>query len=184
MLCTTRANCAAAQPPTPAAQAAVQSSGPAPVPNASSAAATAPQPRTQPANFLAWEAEAKTYEAKPGELTAHFTFYVTNVSAEVVVITSLQRSCGCTEASMPAQPWNLAAGTNGPIQFYITVDGQKQKVFEANEKPVITTKVGAVEDWTIENRALETHAFHIHQIHFLVLAVDGKPVANNLFGVA
>ena len=69
-------------------------------------------------------------------------------------------------------------GTNGPIQFYITVDGQKQQVFEPNEKPVITTKVGAVEDWTIENRALETHAFHIHQIHFLVLEVDGKPVAN------
>jgi FtsP/CotA-like multicopper oxidase with cupredoxin domain len=67
-------------------------------------------------------------------------------------------------------------GTNGPIQFYITVDGQKQKVFEPNEKPVITTKVGAVEDWTIENRALETHAFHIHQIHFKVLEVDGKRV--------
>ena len=67
-------------------------------------------------------------------------------------------------------------GTNGPIQFYITVDGQKQKVFEANEKPVITTKVGAVEDWIIENRALETHAFHIHQIHFLVTEIDGKPV--------
>jgi FtsP/CotA-like multicopper oxidase with cupredoxin domain len=70
------------------------------------------------------------------------------------------------------------AGTNGPIQFYITVDGQKQRVFEANEKPVITTKVGAVEDWTIENRALETHAFHMHQIHFQMLEVDGKPVAN------
>jgi FtsP/CotA-like multicopper oxidase with cupredoxin domain len=69
-------------------------------------------------------------------------------------------------------------GTNGPIEFYITVDGQKQKVFEANEKPVITTKVGAVEDWTIENRALETHAFHIHQIHFQVLEVDGKPATN------
>jgi FtsP/CotA-like multicopper oxidase with cupredoxin domain len=69
-------------------------------------------------------------------------------------------------------------GTNGPIQFYITVDGQKQKVFEPNEKPVITTKVGAVEDWVIENRALETHAFHIHQIHFLMLEIDGKPVAN------
>jgi FtsP/CotA-like multicopper oxidase with cupredoxin domain len=69
-------------------------------------------------------------------------------------------------------------GTNGPIQFYITVDGQKQRVFEADEKPVITTKVGAVEDWTIENRALETHAFHIHQIHFQVLEVDGKPVAD------
>jgi FtsP/CotA-like multicopper oxidase with cupredoxin domain len=70
-------------------------------------------------------------------------------------------------------------GTNGPIQFYITLDGEKQKVFQGNEQPVITTKVGAVEDWTIENRALETHAFHIHQIHFMVMEVDGKPVANH-----
>jgi FtsP/CotA-like multicopper oxidase with cupredoxin domain len=69
-------------------------------------------------------------------------------------------------------------GTNGPIQFYVTVDGQKQRVFDANEKPAITTNVGAVEDWTIENHALETHAFHIHQIHFLMLEVDGQPVAN------
>jgi FtsP/CotA-like multicopper oxidase with cupredoxin domain len=67
-------------------------------------------------------------------------------------------------------------GTNGPIQFYITVDGQQQKVFEDNEKPAITTHVGAVEDWTIENHALETHDFHIHQIHFMLLEVDGKPV--------
>ena len=70
-------------------------------------------------------------------------------------------------------------GTNGPIQFYVTVEGQKQKVFEPDEKPVIKTKVGAVEDWTIENRALETHAFHIHQIHFKLLEVDGKRVPNN-----
>jgi FtsP/CotA-like multicopper oxidase with cupredoxin domain len=70
-------------------------------------------------------------------------------------------------------------GTNGPIQFYVTVDGQKQQVFDPNEKPVITTKVGAVEDWTIENHALETHAFHIHQIHFMMLEVDGKPAPNN-----
>jgi len=69
-------------------------------------------------------------------------------------------------------------GTNGPIQFYITVDGQKEQVFKANEKPVITTHVGAVEDWVVENRALETHAFHMHQIHFKVLEVDGKPAAD------
>jgi FtsP/CotA-like multicopper oxidase with cupredoxin domain len=69
-------------------------------------------------------------------------------------------------------------GTNGPIQFYITVDGQKQKVFEPNEPPAITTKVGAVEEWTIENHALETHAFHIHQLHFKLLEVDGQPVTN------
>ena len=69
-------------------------------------------------------------------------------------------------------------GTNGPIQFYITVDGQKQQVFNPNEKPAITTKVGSVEDWTIENRALETHDFHIHQIHFMVLEVNGQPVTD------
>ena len=69
-------------------------------------------------------------------------------------------------------------GTNGPIQFYLTVDGQKQKVFDPNEKPAITTNVGAVEDWTIENHALETHDFHIHQIHFLLLEINGKPVTN------
>ncbi|HEX8816309.1 MAG TPA: multicopper oxidase domain-containing protein [Terriglobales bacterium] len=67
-------------------------------------------------------------------------------------------------------------GSNGPSQFYITVDGERPKVFEPEEKPTIVTKVGAVEDWTIENRALESHAFHIHQIHFLLLEVDGKPV--------
>jgi FtsP/CotA-like multicopper oxidase with cupredoxin domain len=69
-------------------------------------------------------------------------------------------------------------GTNGPIQFYVTVNGQQQKVFEANELPVITTKVGAVEEWTIENHALETHAFHIHQVHFKLLEVDGQPAPN------
>jgi len=71
-------------------------------------------------------------------------------------------------------------GTNGPIQFYITVDGQRQQVFQPNEKPAIITKVGAVEDWTIENHALETHDFHIHQIHFMMLEVNGKPVPNDL----
>lgn len=67
-------------------------------------------------------------------------------------------------------------GTGGPIQFYITVQGQKQKVFEPEEKPAIVTHVGEIEDWLVENRALETHAFHSHQIHFMLLEVDGKPV--------
>ena len=46
-----------------------------------------------------------------------------------------------------------------------------------SEPPAITTTVGAVEDWTVENRTGETHAFHIHQIHFLFLAVSGVPFA-------
>ncbi len=67
-------------------------------------------------------------------------------------------------------------GSNGPTQFFITVDGQTPKVFSMSDPPAVTTTIGAVEDWTIENRSGETHAFHIHQIHFLFLSTSG--VAN------
>ncbi len=67
---------------------------------------------------------------------------------------------------------------DSPTNFYITVDGQTPVLFNPNNPPSIVTKQGSVEDWTIENRALENHEFHIHQIHFLVLAQNGAPVAN------
>ena len=69
-------------------------------------------------------------------------------------------------------------GTNDPPNFFIAVDGQKPKLFKITEPPAIVTKVGAVEDWTVENRSGEMHAFHMHQIHFLVVAIDGVPVQN------
>jgi len=65
-----------------------------------------------------------------------------------------------------------AAGVN----FFITVKGQKPKAFDPNDPPAITTTRGAVEDWIIQNRAPEVHEFHMHQIHFLLLAVNGVPV--------
>lgn len=65
-----------------------------------------------------------------------------------------------------------AAGVN----FFITVKGQKPKKFDENDPPAITTTQGAVEDWIIENRAPEVHEFHIHQIHYLLLAINGVPV--------
>jgi FtsP/CotA-like multicopper oxidase with cupredoxin domain len=69
-------------------------------------------------------------------------------------------------------------GSNGPTEYFITVDGQQPKLFDVNDPPAIETQVGAVEDWTIENHSGETHAFHIHQLHFLVMEVSGKPVAD------
>jgi FtsP/CotA-like multicopper oxidase with cupredoxin domain len=42
--------------------------------------------------------------------------------------------------------------------------------------PNITVQQGDVEDWIIENRTRELHAFHIHQIHFLLTEYDGVPV--------
>jgi FtsP/CotA-like multicopper oxidase with cupredoxin domain len=69
-------------------------------------------------------------------------------------------------------------GSNGPTQYFITVDGQKPRVFHMDDPPAIVTNTGAVEDWTIENRSGEAHAFHIHQLHFLVEAINGVPVPN------
>jgi FtsP/CotA-like multicopper oxidase with cupredoxin domain len=65
---------------------------------------------------------------------------------------------------------------NSPTNFYITVDGATPTLFNPNNPPAIVTTQGSVEEWTIENRALENHEFHIHQIHFLVVREDGKPV--------
>jgi FtsP/CotA-like multicopper oxidase with cupredoxin domain len=68
------------------------------------------------------------------------------------------------------------AGSNGPTQFFITVDGQRPRLFRVEDPPAIVTHVGAVEEWTIENRSPEVHAFHMHQIHFLVTEINSKPV--------
>jgi FtsP/CotA-like multicopper oxidase with cupredoxin domain len=65
---------------------------------------------------------------------------------------------------------------NSPTNFFITVDGQTPVLFDPSNPPAIITTQGAVEDWTIENRALENHEFHMHQIHFLVLEQNGKSV--------
>jgi FtsP/CotA-like multicopper oxidase with cupredoxin domain len=66
---------------------------------------------------------------------------------------------------------------NGPIEFYLTVDGQKPVVFDGKSGlPNIVAKQGTVEDWIIENRSNELHAFHIHQLHFMLLDYVGQPV--------
>jgi FtsP/CotA-like multicopper oxidase with cupredoxin domain len=70
-------------------------------------------------------------------------------------------------------------GSNGPTQYFITVKGQRPKVFNMSDPPAIVTNTGSVEDWTVENHAGEAHAFHIHQIHFLVLEINGVPVQSS-----
>ena len=63
------------------------------------------------------------------------------------------------------------------VFYYITVVGQKPELYQMGQPPNIVVHEGDVEDWEVENRAFEDHVFHIHQIHFQVLAVDGQPVA-------
>ncbi|MBV8581657.1 MAG: multicopper oxidase domain-containing protein, partial [Candidatus Eremiobacteraeota bacterium] len=56
--------------------------------------------------------------------------------------------------------------------FYL--DG---KVFAMDAPPAIVARSGTVEEWTLTNATDEVHAFHIHQVHFVPLAVDGTAVA-------
>ena len=69
------------------------------------------------------------------------------------------------------------ANPNSPTKFYITVEGQEPKQFDMNDPaPNIVVQQGDVEEWTIENRTRELHAFHIHQIHFQLLEWNGVPL--------
>jgi FtsP/CotA-like multicopper oxidase with cupredoxin domain len=66
---------------------------------------------------------------------------------------------------------------NSATQFYLTVDGQTAGPFDPGSGiPNIVARQGTVEDWIIENRSNELHAFHIHQLHFLLLDYMGRPV--------
>jgi FtsP/CotA-like multicopper oxidase with cupredoxin domain len=63
------------------------------------------------------------------------------------------------------------------VEFYLTVEGQTPKMFDMNATtPNMVAQQGTVEDWVIENRSSELHAFHIHQLHFLLLDYLGRPV--------
>jgi FtsP/CotA-like multicopper oxidase with cupredoxin domain len=73
----------------------------------------------------------------------------------------------------PTDPDNPAR----PMEFYITIDGKKPAMFDPQSGiPDIVAKQGTVEDWIVENRSNELHAFHIHQLHFLLLDYLGKPI--------
>jgi FtsP/CotA-like multicopper oxidase with cupredoxin domain len=66
---------------------------------------------------------------------------------------------------------------NSPTTFFITVDGATPVLFDPNSAvPNIVVRQGDVEDWIIENRSQELHAFHIHQIHFMLTEWFGVPV--------
>jgi FtsP/CotA-like multicopper oxidase with cupredoxin domain len=69
------------------------------------------------------------------------------------------------------------ANPNSATAFFLTLDGKVPAVFDPTARvPDIVVKQGEVEDWIIENRSTELHAFHIHQLHFQLVDWMGKPV--------
>ena len=67
--------------------------------------------------------------------------------------------------------------SNSPTVFMLTVDGQDPVPYDPKSAaPNIIARQGDVEDWIIENRTRELHAFHIHQLHFLLREWNGVPI--------
>ena len=60
-----------------------------------------------------------------------------------------------------------------PTDFFITEAGKTPVKYYPGIPPAIVTTQGNVEEWTIENYSAEKHVFHIHQIHFKLMAVNG-----------
>lgn len=87
---------------------------------AETATATAAHP-------LAWDAMEKTYDAKPGDEVAEFSFTAKNKGDKAVEILELKPSCGCTVAEMPATPWLLAPGASGTFRATADFKGKVGK---------------------------------------------------------
>ena len=76
-------------------------------------------------------------------------------------------------SEQPTTPGDPKSSTS----FFVTVLGQTPKLDSFYNGPSIVTNQGALEDWVVQNRSTETHVFHIHQIHFLVMARNGVSVS-------
>jgi len=70
-------------------------------------------------------------------------------------------------------------GTADQTDFYIfeRKPGAVLRTYMMGDAPTIIVKAGTTEEWVIENWTNELHTFHIHQLHFRVLDVDGKASA-------
>ncbi len=66
---------------------------------------------------------------------------------------------------------------NSPTKFFLTMDGESPKPFDPQSDAAdVVVRQGDVEDWIIENRSMELHDFHIHQLHFQLREWSGIAV--------
>ncbi len=93
---------------------------------------------------------------------------VTTAAHRPIDPTAARRFAGLGDSAVSAERLLYFAENADQTEFYMAVDGQAPHVFNPNQAPGIVTQQGAVEQWVVQNRSLENHEFHIHQIHFLV----------------
>ena len=82
---------------------------------------------------------------------------------------------------------DLVAEEKAPPRFIVTFTEDKKGFYINGEKfapdaaPMVRAKVGAYQHWKIVNASGELHPMHIHQVHFLAYAENGRPIADPLW---
>jgi suppressor of ftsI len=112
-------------------------------------------------------------DANPAVVLAHLVPGAAPPSSPPVslgVVRPLARNVRSAPLPRPAA-YRTIRFTEDARGFYI--DG---KAFRMDDPPAIVARSGTVEIWTIENLTDESHDFHIHQVHFVVDAIDGVRV--------
>ncbi|HLX68320.1 MAG TPA: DUF1573 domain-containing protein [Verrucomicrobiae bacterium] len=89
-------------------------------------------------NILDWDGTVQKHYKQPGEFTAKFTFALTNVSPEPVLIYDTSTTCECTVAKLPKQPWVVPSGGAGEI--HASIDLRKKTLSVTNDIIVYTSK--------------------------------------------
>ena len=69
-------------------------------------------------------------------------------------------------------------GSDDQTDYYIVERkrGATLEPYDMGAPPVILAKAGTTEEWVVENWTNELHAFHLHQVHFRTLEVNGAAV--------
>ncbi|HKE36349.1 MAG TPA: multicopper oxidase domain-containing protein, partial [Candidatus Baltobacteraceae bacterium] len=91
---------------------------------------------------------------------------------KLIVGTPLDRSGPAGYLPEPVARRVVQFSENGK-GFYIN-----GRAYSPEAKPTFVVHTGTIERWTVENLTQEVHAFHIHQVHFVVEAVDGVRVSH------
>jgi len=96
---------------------------------------------------------------------------------------STRATIGTPQTSSP-KTLDLSAEEKVPPRFIVTFTEDKNGFYINHEKfapdapPMAQVRVGSYQHWRVVNATKELHPMHIHQVHFLAYAENGRPVSN------
>jgi suppressor of ftsI len=80
----------------------------------------------------------------------------------------------------PLRPALMTKVENGPSDYVVTFTEDKKgfyingKKYGPSDPPMTSVSIGAFHHWRVVNSTHEVHPFHIHQVHFLAYAQNGR----------